>query len=269
MASRTLHDLTERLGTVSSLDAVAEPFTRAVKRVTPPRSWLKDALSGSPLGHPVHPLLTDVSIGCLTSASVLDLVGGPPAAAAADRLLALGLASAVPTALAGAADWSDTHGETKRIGVVHAASNAVGLALYGLSGLARRRGRRGRGVVYALAGMSVMTVGGYLGGHLSYTRGTGVNQNFADDAPSVWTALEDAPGVLVHGDHAIAARCSHAGGDLREGAIDPDACTVTCPLHDSVFRLDTGAVVHGPATVPQPAYDVRTVDGRTEVRGRA
>jgi nitrite reductase/ring-hydroxylating ferredoxin subunit len=117
--------------------------------------------------------------------------------------------------------------------------------------------------------MSVMTVGGYLGGHLSYARGVGVNRLAGEDRPSDWTALDDAPPVLVYGDHAIAATCTHAGGDLRKGAIDEDACTVTCPLHESVFRLDTGEVVHGPATTPQPVYDVREIEGRVEVRSRA
>jgi nitrite reductase/ring-hydroxylating ferredoxin subunit/uncharacterized membrane protein len=268
MAPRLLHDLAEQIGSITDLDAVAEPLTAFVKRVVPPHTAIKDALSGTALGHPLHPLLTDIPIGCFTSVSVLDVVGGRKGRAAADRLLRLGLAAAVPTALAGAADWSDTYGATKRIGVVHAASNATGLSFYALSALARRRGHRTRGALYALCGMSAMTVGGYLGGHLSYTRGVGMNRTADVDRPQEWTALDEVAEVLVVGDQAVAARCSHAGGDLRDGAIDVAGGTVTCPLHASVFRLDTGTVVHGPATVPQPAYDVRVVDGRTEVRAR-
>ena len=55
--------------------------------------------------------------------------------------------------------------------------------------------------------------------------------------------------------HAIGDRCSHRGGPLHEGTID-DGC-VTCPWHDSQFRTTDGAVVRGPATSPQPCYEVR------------
>ncbi|MCA1842706.1 MAG: Rieske (2Fe-2S) protein, partial [Actinobacteria bacterium] len=68
--------------------------------------------------------------------------------------------------------------------------------------------------------------------------------------------------------YAIGSRCSHAGGPLHEGKIDDGALCVECPWHASVFRLADGSVVHGPASVPQAAYDVRTQDGRIEVRRR-
>jgi nitrite reductase/ring-hydroxylating ferredoxin subunit len=35
-----------------------------------------------------------------------------------------------------------------------------------------------------------------------------------------------------------------------------------------VFRLRDGAVVHGPASVPVPAYDVRVEGGKIEVRAQ-
>lgn len=279
-----LHGLASRVGRVGSLDRIAEPMAKAVKRATP-QGPIKDALSGTFLGHPIHPLLTDIPIGSFTSASVLDLVGGPSSERAADALIALGLVSAVPTAAAGLADWSDTYGEEQRIGVVHALANSVGLALYASSLLARRRGRRSSGRALALAGMSVMTVGGYLGGHLSFGRGVGVNNAFWQHGPGDWTAvLADsalADGatttvtvgdtvVLLHRrDGVVAAindRCSHAGGPLHEGTID--AGCVTCPWHQSVFDLD-GNVVHGPATSPQAAFDTRVVSGQIEIRRRS
>lgn len=74
---------------------------------------------------------------------MLDLIGGAGAEQAADRLVHLGLLASVPTAAAGAADWSDTYGEEMRTGVVHAAANVVGVGLYAASAVARRRGRRG------------------------------------------------------------------------------------------------------------------------------
>lgn len=282
-----LHDLAERVGDLRSLDSPAQAIADMVHRRIPPRSTVKDLLSGTWLGHPLHPMLTDIPIGSFTSASVLDVIGGQRAARAADRLVALGLISSVATAAAGAADWSDTIGPERRIGLVHAGANVVGVGLYGASALARRRGRRGAGAALGLAGMSVMTVGGYLGGHLSYSRGTGVDHTANRHRIDEWTdivALEEVEDggttsvevqgtpVLLHRRGtdlmALAGNCSHAGGPLGEGEVDEERCTVTCPWHQSVFRLDSGEVVHGPATSPQPTYDVRVADGRVQVRER-
>jgi nitrite reductase/ring-hydroxylating ferredoxin subunit len=67
--------------------------------------------------------------------------------------------------------------------------------------------------------------------------------------------------------HALADRCSHAGGPLHEGEVDGNLC-VTCPWHGSSFRLADGSVVRGPATAPQPAFDARVSEGHVEVRLR-
>lgn len=287
MGTPDLYGATERLSRVEALDRVAGPAVDLVKRVVG-KGVVKDLLSGTWLGHPLHPLLTDIPIGSFTSATVLDLLGGERAHPAADALVGLGLVSSLPTAAAGAADWSETYGPDQRTGVVHAVANLAGLALYALSLRARRRGRRTAGTALGLAGMGVMTVGGYLGGHLSYSRGVGVNHAFSEHPPDDWTAVlaEDelpagkpvrveaggAAVLLYRSDgrvHAVGSRCSHAGGPLDEGDVDEGACTVTCPWHQSVFRLEDGSVVHGPATAPQAAYDVRVQDGRIEVRARA
>jgi nitrite reductase/ring-hydroxylating ferredoxin subunit len=65
---------------------------------------------------------------------------------------------------------------------------------------------------------------------------------------------------------AIAATCTHLGGPLNEGKIEGD--TVTCPWHGSVFCVRDGSVIHGPATMPEPAYDVRVQQGKIAVRRR-
>ncbi len=54
---------------------------------------------------------------------------------------------------------------------------------------------------------------------------------------------------------AIGARCTHVGGPLERGRVE--GTTVACPLHGSVFDLESGAVVRGPAQTPEPAYRVR------------
>lgn len=281
-----LHASAEKLGGLERLDAPAGAAAKAVAQVVG-RGGLKDLLSGTRLGHPLHPLLTDIPIGTLASATVLDLLANERGEHAADVLVGLGLLSALPTAAAGAADWSDSYGPDQRVGAVHAVANVIGLGLYGWSLRARRRGDRRTATARGLAGMASMAVGGYLGGYLSHSRGVGVNNAFYQHEPEDWTAVldeaelqEGVPARAVAGDatvllyrsnghiHAIGSRCSHAGGPLDEGDIDAASCTVTCPWHQSVFRLEDGSVVHGPASVPQAAYETRTQDGRIEIRVR-
>ncbi|MGH9155174.1 MAG: Rieske 2Fe-2S domain-containing protein [Acidimicrobiales bacterium] len=275
-----------RLGRIEGLDRAVEPAVRLVKRVLGPGP-VKDVLSGTWLGHPLHPLLTDVPIGCFTSATVLDLVGGTEGERAADRLVGLGVLCALPTAAAGLSDWSDAQGADRRVGIVHAAANLTGVGLYAASRLARRRGRRVMGCSLGLLGMGVMTAGGYLGGHLTFARGLGVNNAFWQHPIEDWTPVcdeadppedeavhtdVDGTGVLLYrrGDRVLAVgdRCTHAGGPLHEGEIDRQQLCVTCPWHQSVFRLEDGAVVHGPASVPAVAYEARTEGGKVHIRTR-
>jgi nitrite reductase/ring-hydroxylating ferredoxin subunit/uncharacterized membrane protein len=274
--------LVERLERTDALDGVAGAVQRNAQAIYRPGA-LKDALSGTWLGHPLHPLLILMPLGCWTSASFLDLVGGRGSRAAADRLVAAGVVSALPTAAAGASDWSDTAGAERRVGIVHAAANSAGLVCFAASWVARKRGRRARGVALALAGHVFAGLGGYLGGHLTYATGVGVDTTAFQTGPEVWTAVLDASEVPegrpvgTHVDgvrlllvrdggevRALAARCTHRGGPLDEGEV-ADGC-VTCPWHGSRFELATGAIVQGPATAPQPAYEARVVDGRVEVR---
>lgn len=280
-------ELAKGLGEMVSLDRIAAPVAKTVKKVVG-HGFVKDLLSGTWLGHTLHPMLTDVPIGSFTSGSLLDLFGGERAQPAADALVTLGVVSALPTAAAGLADWSDTYGSEQRVGVVHAASNIVGVVLYASSLLARARGRRAMATSLGLLGMTSMTAGGYLGGYLGYARGVGVNNAFWQEPPTDWTPVIDDVAVPEGGMVRAAAgeanvllcrlggqvlaigdRCTHAGGPLHEGRFEPaDGPYVTCPWHRSVFDLRDGSVVHGPAAVPEPAYEVRTVNGKIEVRAQ-
>lgn len=127
-------------------------------------------LQGQPVGHPLHPPLTDLPIGFWLSSTVLDL-GGAPFASGADRLLALGVVSAVPAALTGLADWGTAAPRTQRVGVVHAAANSTALVLYVTSLVQRRRGRRRAGVALSLLAGASLGAGAFLGGHLSVLQG--------------------------------------------------------------------------------------------------
>lgn len=277
--------LTDRLAAVALLDGPGKLLAKAVRAVTG-TGRVKDVLSGTWLGHALHPLLTDVVIGSWTSATLLDLLGGKGSDRAARRLIAIGIAAYPPTALTGASDWADTeygNDEVRRLGLVHAMTNTTALALYVASLASRRRGRRRQGAVLALAGAGAMGAAGHLGGHLTFRLGVGVDQTAFDAAPDDWTdalashelgageavsvQVGDTPVMLVRDGEDILAlhdRCSHRGCSLASGELDGG--TVVCPCHGSRFDLRSGQVLHGPATAPQPVFEARTSAGRIEVR---
>jgi nitrite reductase/ring-hydroxylating ferredoxin subunit/uncharacterized membrane protein len=256
--------LVERLEATEAIDTVADPLQEAVGGLLPPGPT-KDALSGTWLGHPLHPLLIAGPIGFWTSATLLDLLGGKRSRKAATRLVGLGVLAAVPTAASGASDWADTVGAAKRVGVVHAACNYAAIAAFFGSWRARRKGHHLRGVVLTLLGDGFIGISGYLGGHLSYNRGVGVDHTVFDPGPTEWTPVEEAGvPILVTDDGALHAVCTHRGGPLDRGRIE-GGC-VECPWHGSRFRLDDGSIARGPASQPEPAFEVRRIDGRVEVR---
>jgi len=264
---RRASDLVEQ---AKGLDKPAEHIAGAVSAAIP-AGIVKNTLSGTFLGHPLHPVLTDLPIGFWTSAWVLDLIGGRRGRPAAQQLVGLGVLSALPTIAAGLSDWADTVGRPRRVGLVHAAANTVALATYAMSWRARRRGSHLAGVAWGMVGAAAATAGGALGGHLSFALGVGVDNTAFEKATSEWTAPDEE--VLVHHDpatgavHAVANTCTHRGGPLREGEI-ADGC-VTCPWHGSRFRLEDGEVVRGPAVRPQPAYETRVGPNGVEVRRRS
>jgi len=59
---------------------------------------------------------------------------------------------------------------------------------------------------------------------------------------------------------AIEDRCSHDDGNLADGELDEDRCTVECPRHGSLFDLRTGKPITLPAYVPIETFDVRVED---------
>jgi len=134
--------------------------------------WL-GFLQGRWLGHSFHPLLTDFPLGAWASASFLDLFGRENTRPASEMLIAFGLAAAVPTALAGIADWSEADRASKRVGVVHAGLNSAVAGFYASSLVARRKRQHGLGVALGVCGGLAAWVSGYLGGHLSLVRDAG------------------------------------------------------------------------------------------------
>jgi nitrite reductase/ring-hydroxylating ferredoxin subunit/uncharacterized membrane protein len=278
------------VGRETSLDRLSDALQPAIgqlfRRGGTRGQKLKDVLNGTWLGHPLHPALTDVPIGCWTAALVLDVVGvltgRDELAPGADLAVAIGLAGALGAAVAGITDWSDTDSRPRRVGIAHALINSSATLLYAAS-LAIRRKARGPGIALSLAGYGVMTMGAYLGGHLLTVERVGVDhaaQKLPDEFVPVLADADlrqdelrsvDANGVpivLVRRGGAIYALgevCAHLGGPLSQGTLEDG--TVRCPWHGSRFALDDGHIVNGPSAFAQPCFETRVRDGRIEVRG--
>jgi nitrite reductase/ring-hydroxylating ferredoxin subunit/uncharacterized membrane protein len=279
-----LEPLVSRIESAEALDSIGKTVGKAV-RDNVPQGPIKDALSGTWLGHAVHPMLTDVVIGSFVSASLLDVLA-PGDGSASERLIGLGLLAYLPTAAAGVNDWADSEpvdDAVRRAGLVHASCNAAAALLYAASRRARRRGARGFGVAIGFAGMGVLVAGAYLGGHLSFTKGVGPDQTVFDPGETDWSPAADAsllvdrkPLRAVVGDtpvlllkdgeeiYAIHDRCSHRGCSLSEGTLQGDE--IVCACHGSRFDRRDGSLRGGPATAAQPAFQVRVRDDRVEVR---
>ncbi|MEV6305886.1 Rieske (2Fe-2S) protein [Actinoplanes sp. NPDC051861] len=286
-----LRQAVTRIEQAGALDGASDRLQTAVTTAVRPRT-LRDLLHGTWLGHPLHPVLVQMPVGAFLSAAVLDLLPErlvPGASRAASALIATGTAAVAPAAIAGWVDWSDMTRDRRRVGLVHAATNAIAVGLYASSLVARLAGRHARGRALAFAGLSVAGAGAYLGGHLSYAQGAGISHAAPQVAlvPEEWTVVgtlaglpDGKPVVRMAGDvpvllyrqgdrvTALIERCSHEAGPLGEGDVvgsGSDACVV-CPWHGSTFRLADGVVVHGPAANDQPVLRVRVSEGSVAVR---
>ncbi len=276
---------------VDALDRPSGALATAVNAVYRPARALQGLFNGTWLGHPLHPLVTDVAIGAWTVTLVFDLLGlagvsGLSGGAAI--ALWLGVLAGLSSLLSGLTDWKDTYGLEQRVGFVHGLAMILVTLLYVVSGILRAAGTADEPAarVIGTVGFLVLIVGGYLGGEMAFGFGSMVDHNaFRDEVPEFTAAaslpelpegmtrvdVAGQPVLLVrHGEvvTAIGDVCSHAGGPLHEGSLD--AGVVTCPWHGSRFRVADGSILRGPATFPQPAFEVRlTPDGRIAIRSRS
>lgn len=242
---------------------------------------LRDLLNGRWLGHPLHAALTDLPIGVLGLAAVLDIVGQSTAAGLALLLALLGFLAA---ALAGLADYSDTDGTARLRATVHGTLMIVATVLV-LITLAIRGGGSASAAVIVLevVALGIVLAGAFVGGDVVYALGNMVDRHAFRGSGTKWIALEpaerdesgDIPAgrlvkaklgintlVLVREGERIFAlhdTCAHAGGPLSAGTL-VDGCA-ECPLHASRFRLSDGHVVRGPSIYDQPVYEVRRSEG--------
>jgi nitrite reductase/ring-hydroxylating ferredoxin subunit/uncharacterized membrane protein len=266
-------------------EALQEAIGKVARKEGAPRT-IKNVLHGVWLGHPLHPALTDIPVGAWSASLILDVLslrGNRALRKGADATLSIGLIGALASGLAGLADWQETYGRERRIGLLHGLLNGTGVALYALSLVQRRRKHRGTGMLFSMLGYSATVLSSYLGGELVYRQGVGVNHAAWLEQPEEFTPVLDeaklppdkpmrvmagpTPVLLVrqHGMiYALAAVCTHAGGPLDEGHLEDGR--IVCPWHGSQFSLEDGHVEAGPATIAEPAFEVRVRNGKIEVR---
>jgi nitrite reductase/ring-hydroxylating ferredoxin subunit len=266
-----------------SLDSLAEATLNQKNGLM---QQVRNFLHGTWLGHPLHPVITDVPLGAWTTAAVLDLYefasGDKKFSEGADMAVGIGLIGAAGAAIAGLNDWQFTNDKPKRVGAMHALFNITATGFYVASWLQRRRGNRGGGISTGLIGFALSMAGAWLGGHLVYQEKIGVN-HAPEELPEKFVAvmpMEELPqdklfraragevDLVLFRRHnrvyALAEKCAHLGGPLADGKTE--GLSVRCPWHGSRFSLMDGQVLDGPAAYNQPCFAVRVRDGMIEVR---
>jgi uncharacterized membrane protein len=134
-------------------------------------------------GHPLHPPLTDATIGAYTAATVMgfaSIVGVAEKGAAHGWWLALivGLIFTVPTALTGFADWLTIEWGTPlwRTATTHMLAMVTATVFFLIAALVGHAGYTHGAVrtapyILTLIGFASLTLGGWLGGAIVFVHG--------------------------------------------------------------------------------------------------
>lgn len=247
----------------------------------------RNFLNGTWLGDPLHAALTDVPLGSWTAAMIFDVLDATAHdhkfAVAADASVAVGLAGAAASALAGLADWSDVDPPARRVGMFHGLLNIGATTMFATSFILRKKDKRIRGRPFAALGYSAVLAAARLGGQMVYQHQVGVDRTSGQAFPEDFVAvlpeadlIDDKPMRAEHNGvpillvrrgariFALAETCSHFGGPLSEGSLVGES--IVCPWHQSRFSLSNGQVINGPAVHPQPCLEARIRNGNVEVR---
>jgi len=281
------------------LDGFANVFGAIVKGFysIPGTRPLKTLLHGTwPLKHPLHPAVTDVTVGGYVVVVLLDVyylvTNDVGLWRATDFVLMLSLISSVVAIISGLTDWNETFGEERRTGMLHGLLMVATNVGFATSMVLRSGGladQRVPAIAISIVALAVLLVAAYLGGEMVFGYGTEVNRQAWADPPTKWELLdipvkrlEDRKPVvaktkkgfavfLVQLDgklYAMGNTCTHAGGPLNEGKwVGGDRCEIECPWHASRFCVKDGDVRGGPATFPQVRIQAREHDsGFIEVR---
>ncbi len=230
---------------------------------------VKNFMHGAWLGHPLHPVLTDIPIGAYTVAAAMDaleILGEKRCTPAADGAIAVGFVGAVGAAITGLTDWTGTTKKKRRIGLMHGLLNTGATLCYaGSLAMRRRKESRGASIALAMLGYGLTVTASYLGGHLVFREQVGVDHTAtADPYPEKYVdvlpedELKNNEMKCVHADN-IPVLLVKQHNRIR-------AIALRCPWHQSVFSLDDGSVIEGPASEPQPSFSVRIRKGMIQVR---
>ncbi len=161
--------LLRRLERSKGLDPVVRAIEPLAGRIVA-NEPIRQLLHGDATGIPAHGVLTDVPFGAWFMAQYLDLFPDDGTRRAATRLVGLGVVAAVPTALAGWAEWAVADRGARRVGIVHATANGVGTLIFLGSWAARSRSHHDLGVRLGRLGGLVVIVGGMSGGYMRSDR---------------------------------------------------------------------------------------------------
>jgi nitrite reductase/ring-hydroxylating ferredoxin subunit/uncharacterized membrane protein len=263
----------------------------SVANISPLTRSAADFLHGTWLGHPLHAVLTDLTVGAWTTSALLDIaslvIDSEEVEQAADIVTGIGTVSAIGTAVTGLNDYSRIKSDAVKPGMLHGLLNMAAFTSYIVSMAARKSGSRKVGLAASMTGLGIIMLAAWIGGDMVYRHKVGINHAVPPSKTlHSWTpvladqdlAEKQARRVEIAGTPillyrrwgivlAMGAVCSHAGGPLEEGTFD-GSC-VECPWHASVFDMRDGSVVHGPATMQEPSFECRVNEGQIEVRVRA
>lgn len=253
--------------------------------------------------HPLHPMLIVFPAAFIVGAVVADVAGvagnWPSLWTTGGYMSAAAVVTGLIAGIPGFIDYQyvvPPNSSGKKRATRHMIINLAALAAFaaGWAFCDTATFRPGAGtLVLELAGMGLVSYGGWLGGTLVYRNQIGVDHRYAGagkwkeqnvsggQGDQVVVAKTDELRVnqmklLRVGDRRVALartdagwcsfddHCTHRGGSLAGGVL---ACnTVTCPWHGSQFDVTTGKVAAGPATEPIKTHNVEVVG--TEVRLR-
>ena len=266
------------------------PGTRPIKNLLH-GTWI--------LRHPLHPAITDATVGGYTAMVALDVFylvsRDTTLIRAADFVLVFSFITSLISIVSGLTDWNETYGEERRNGMLHGLTMVAATVLFLVSLWIRLNsgiGARDTAIYLGIVGWIVMLSAAFLGGEQVFGFGTEVNRQAYSDTKTSWQKLDVAAKGLadrkpavgktkegvevmvtqVDGKlYAITKVCTHAGGPLDEGKwVGADRCQIECPWHLSRFDIRNGRAVGGPATFDEVAFETRVTDaGFVEVRARS
>lgn len=146
-------------------------------------------------GHPIHPMLIVVPLGMFISAVILDAIyfvtaANPTLALVGFWNIGIGIVGGLVAAVFGLIDWLAIPSGTraKRIGLMHAGTNVVMLALFTLSWLDRFATAdhlpTSGNLMFEAGALALAMVAGWLGGELVDRLGVGVDDGANLNAPN-------------------------------------------------------------------------------------